>query len=71
MVVEGDERPAAARWGDVADLVALLDVEPAGEGRFTSTPRGDASGRPVVYDATAEPLAPAASATPTASTSAL
>jgi len=48
MVVEGDERPAAARWGDVADLVALLDVQPAGEGRFTSTPRGDAGGRPVV-----------------------
>jgi len=35
-------------WGDAADLVALLDVQSSGEGRFTSTPRGDAGGRPVV-----------------------
>lgn len=34
-------------WGDVTDLVALLDVEPDGDGRFTSGVRSDGQ-RPVV-----------------------
>ena len=35
-------------WGDAADLIAVLDVRPAGEGRYRYTPRGDWNGRPVV-----------------------
>lgn len=27
-------------WGDAADLIALLDVEPDGDGRYRSAPRG-------------------------------
>ena len=39
---------AVQHWGDAADLIAVLDVQPVGEGRYGYTPRGDWSARPVV-----------------------
>lgn len=35
-------------WGDAADLIAILDVQPDGEGRYCSTPRGNWEQRSVV-----------------------
>lgn len=36
------------RWGDVADLLDILDVRPAGDLRYFSVTRGDSDGRSVV-----------------------
>lgn len=35
-------------WGDAADLIDILDVRPAGPGRYCSTVRGNNERRPVV-----------------------
>ena len=35
-------------WGDAADLIEVLDVQPAGGGRYDSVQRGNWSERPVV-----------------------
>jgi acyl-CoA thioesterase-2 len=35
-------------WGDASDLIDILDVQPAGEGSYTSVLRGDWAYRPVV-----------------------
>lgn len=34
-------------WGDVADLVRQMDVQPEGDGSWTGLPAGDNEGRPV------------------------
>jgi acyl-CoA thioesterase len=46
-LVDADTVKRFPTWGDAADLLELLDVRPAGEGRYRSSARGDWR-RPVV-----------------------